>query len=49
MPFTAKVITTAQWGARDVIESFDLTKPMYIVIDLALKKWTVDLDGYRLI
>jgi Putative peptidoglycan binding domain/N-acetylmuramoyl-L-alanine amidase len=32
MPFTAKVITTAQWGARDAIESFDLTKPMYIVI-----------------
>jgi len=33
MPFTAKVITTAQWGARDAIEdSFDLTRPMYIVI-----------------
>lgn len=32
MPFTAKVITTAQWGARDAQESFELTKPMYIVI-----------------
>jgi Putative peptidoglycan binding domain/N-acetylmuramoyl-L-alanine amidase len=33
MPFTAKVITTTQWGARDAIEdSFDLTRPMYIVI-----------------
>jgi hypothetical protein len=33
MPFTAKVITTAQWGARDAIEdSFELTRPMYIVI-----------------
>jgi Putative peptidoglycan binding domain/N-acetylmuramoyl-L-alanine amidase len=33
MPFTAKVITTAQWGARDaIVDSFDLTRPMYIVI-----------------
>jgi hypothetical protein len=33
MPFTAKVITTTQWGARSAIEdSFDLTRPMYVVI-----------------
>jgi Putative peptidoglycan binding domain/N-acetylmuramoyl-L-alanine amidase len=33
MPFTAKVVTTTQWGAKDaVIDEFELTKPMYIVI-----------------
>ncbi len=33
MPFTAKVITTTQWGARAAIQdSFELTRPMYIVI-----------------
>jgi hypothetical protein len=33
MPFTAKVITTTQWGARDAdVDVFELTKPMYIVI-----------------
>jgi Putative peptidoglycan binding domain/N-acetylmuramoyl-L-alanine amidase len=33
MPFTAKVVTTAQWGARDAdVDEFELTKPMYVVI-----------------
>jgi Putative peptidoglycan binding domain/N-acetylmuramoyl-L-alanine amidase len=33
MPFTAKAVTTAQWGARDAeVDPFELTKPMYVVI-----------------
>jgi Putative peptidoglycan binding domain/N-acetylmuramoyl-L-alanine amidase len=32
MPFTAKVITTAQWGAKSPRANFALTTPRYIVI-----------------
>ncbi len=33
MPFTAKVVTTTQWNARDAkVNKFDLTKPKYVVI-----------------
>ncbi|HKU97972.1 MAG TPA: N-acetylmuramoyl-L-alanine amidase [Vineibacter sp.] len=32
MPFTAKVITTSEWGAKPPLASFELTTPKYVIV-----------------